>query len=208
MTGKSPAKLRFDFAAAMIFLLSGMCLAEFPKPSIYPISWELKFTHAKPQRIVVNIPGQSTPQAFWYMTYTVQNDGKEERMFLPDFQMVLEDGRSIRSDNNISPLVFDAIKQQTGDSLLQSSLKIAGTIRVGEDEAKDGVAIWPEPMPRLEHFTIFVQGLSGEAVTLQGPHNKPIILRKTLQLNYIFRGDEFYPGLTQVDQDSEEWVMR
>ena len=196
------------FSAAVLTLLAVSTFAAFPKPSVYPISWELAFKHAMPQRIVVTIPGQSEPQAFWYMTYTVQNDGKEERMFLPDFQIALQDGRVIRSDNNISPVVFDAIKRQAGNSLLLPYLKIAGMLRVGEDEAKDGVAIWPEPMPRLEHFSIFVQGLSGEAVTIQGPKNKPVILRKTLQLNYIFRGDEFYPDQTTVDQSSEAWVMR
>jgi hypothetical protein len=208
MAEKSSAKLSLFLAAALTLFLASATSAAFPKPSIYPISWELKFTHATPKRIVVNVPGESVPQAFWYMTYTVENDGKEERMFLPDFQIALQDGRTIRSDNNISPVVFEAIKHQANDPLLQPYLKIAGLLRVGEDEAKDGVAIWREPMPRLEHFSIFVQGLSGEAVTVQGPKDKPVILRKTLQLNYIYRGDEFYPGLTQVDQDSQDWVMR
>ncbi len=201
-------KFRFCLATIFLSLLAISTFAAFPKPSIYPIAWELTFKHAIPHRIVVSVPGQSEPQAFWYMTYTVQNDGKEEQMFLPDIELALQDGRVIRSDNNISPAVFDAIKRQTDDSLLQPYLKIAGILRVGEDEAKDGVAIWPEPMPRLEHFSIFVQGLSGEAVTIPGPKNKPIILRKTLELKYIFRGDEFYPDQTKVDQNAENWIMR
>src|ERR1041384_1948066 len=41
-------------------------VAQYPKPSIYPVSWELKFTHGLPKRIVVEVPGSSTPQAFWY----------------------------------------------------------------------------------------------------------------------------------------------
>jgi hypothetical protein len=201
-------KINPFISATALMLLVASAWAAFPKPSVYPISWELTFKHATPHRIVVNVPGKSEPQAFWYMTYTVQNDGKQEQMFLPDIELALQDGRVIRSDNNISPAVFTAIKHQTDIALLQPYLKIAGMLRVGEDEAKDGVAIWPEPTARLEHFSIFVQGLSGEAVTTQGPKNKPIILRKTLELNYIFRGDEFYPDQTKVDQNAEEWVMR
>jgi hypothetical protein len=208
MAGKSSLKICSFVSAALLALLAVSAFAAFPKPSVYPISWELTFKHALPRRIVVSIPGKSEPQAFWYMTYSVQNDGKEEQMFLPDFELALQDGRVIRSDDNISPAVFDAIKHQTDNSLLLPYLKIAGILRVGEDEAKDGVAIWPEPMPRLEHFSIFAQGLSGEAVTIQGPKNKPIILRKTLELNYIFRGDEFYPDQTKVDQNAEDWIMR
>jgi len=48
--------------------------ADYPKPSPYPISWELNFEHSKPKRIVVDVPGQSAPKAYWYMTYTVTNN--------------------------------------------------------------------------------------------------------------------------------------
>ena len=87
---------------------------------------------------------------------------------------------------------------------------------IGEDQTKDGVAIWKEPTPRMGRFSIYIQGLSGEAVTLkddQGnevktPDGKPVILRKTLQLNYFIRGDEVYPGEDDVNDLPEQWVMR
>jgi hypothetical protein len=37
---------------------------------------------------------------------------------------------------------------------------------------------------------------------------KPVILRKTLQINYIIRGDELYPGRDRVEELGQEWVMR
>ena len=73
---------------------------------------------------------------------------------------------------------------------------------------KDSVAIWEEPLARMGNFSIFVQGLSGEAVTIKGPDNKDVILRKTLQLNYLIRGDEAFPGQNEVNVQSEDWVMR
>ena len=93
---------------------------------------------------------------------------------------------------------------------------IGGELRLGEDQSKDGVAIWEEPTPRLGKFSIFVGGLSGEAVNLKNDKgeqvetadDKPVILRKTLQLNYHVAGDEFYPGEDQVNENAEEWVMR
>src|SRR5690242_18395860 len=48
--------------------------SNFPKPSLYPIAWELKFEHKIPKRIVVDIPGAAAPQAYWYMTYAVTNN--------------------------------------------------------------------------------------------------------------------------------------
>jgi hypothetical protein len=185
-----------------------LVMADYPKPSLYPITWELKFSHQAPKRIVVNVPGQIEPQAYWYMPYTIQNDSKQELTFLPNFQMLLPNGQTIRSDKSIPPAVFDAIKQREGNSLLQNALQIAGVIRVGPDEAKDGVAIWPEPQGRLGNFAIFVQGLSGENVKIDGPDKKPVILRKTLQLNYVIRGDEIYPGEDKVNENPQEWIMR
>ena len=59
----------------------------YPKPSPYPKSWELDFEHGTPTRVVVQVPGQNVPQAYWYMTYTVTNNTDTEQLFLPSFDM-------------------------------------------------------------------------------------------------------------------------
>lgn len=190
--------------------------AEFPKPSIYPKFWELKFSHGIPKRIVVELPGSSVPAAYWYMTYSVINNSDKEQIWLPSFEMLLKDGRVARSDIGISAKVFDAIKAREKKPLMEPYPKIQGELRIGEDQAKDGVAIWPEPNSELGQFSIFVGGLSGEATMVKdaagqptkGPDGKPVILRKTLQLNFLIRGDEVYPGQDEVNQQSKEWIMR
>ena len=208
--------------------LPSLCPAgDFPEPSPYPVSWELKFEHGNPKRIVVTVPNQG-PRAFWYMTYGVINDGTEDQTFLPEFVMVTKDGRTLRSDQNVPFKVFEAIKKQERKQFLLPATKIGGTLRVGEDQARDGVAIWPEPMTEMGSFSIFVSGLSGETVTLKMVDGKPvkvkpesislelkgvnekdvIILRKTLQLNYVVYGDDVYPGLDEVNVRPEQWVMR
>ena len=93
---------------------------------------------------------------------------------------------------------------------------IGGSLRIGPDQARDGVAIWAEPAAELGSFSIFVGGLSGEFAFLKDASGaevktadgKPIILRKTLQLNYLIRGDEVYPGEDAVNENAETWVMR
>lgn len=190
--------------------------ADFPKPSVYPKSWELKFQHGVPKRIVVEIPGTSLPVAYWYMTYTVTNNSDKEQMWLPSFDMLLKDGRVIRSDIGIPAKVFTAIKAREKKPLLEPYPQVQGELRIGEDQARDGVAIWPEPTTELGQFSIFVGGLSGEAVMpkdangqpLKGADGKPIILRKTLQLNFLIRGDDVFPGQDEVNQQPEDWVMR
>jgi hypothetical protein len=215
----------------LLALLSGLVhrarASEYPKPSVYPIAWELKFEHSMPKRIVVSAPGKS-PVAYWYTTYTVTNDSGQEQVFLPDFQMVTDDGKIIRSDRGIPQQAFDAIKAQEKNKFLEPSTKITGEIRLGEAEAREGVAIWAEPKARMGAFKIFVGGLSGEFVQMKdkagkqimltddkGKETEPLILRKTLELNYHINGDEVFPGEDVVSEgenkvgvNAEVWVMR
>jgi hypothetical protein len=195
----------------------------YPTPSPYPISWELKFTHGIPKRIAVSVPNSPSPVAYWYMTFTVTNTGDKEQTFLPQFEMLTDNGHAVRSDVNIPQRVFEAIKNAEHDKYLEPISAVTGQIRLGESEARDSVAIWPETLPRMGHFPIFVTGLSGEAVILKlvnGQYQKVnqaqdmkdlknlVILRKTLQLNFFIRGDEVYPGEDEVNQKDEEWIMR
>jgi hypothetical protein len=182
--------------------------AEFPKPSPYPKTWELDFEHGKPQRVVVQDAATNAPRAYWYMTYQVTNNTSNEQPFLPAFELVTTDGRIVRNDIRIPRVVFDEIKKREGNKYLEPAALIAGKLRIGADEARDGVAIWPEPSPEMGRFSIYVSGLSGEIAQVKGPTTKPVILHKTLQLNYHIRGDEVYPGEDEVNENPSQWVMR
>src|SRR4051794_3567973 len=159
-------------AAVVVFLVAcsllggigivGVSRAEYPTPSVYPISWQLDFDHDLPKRVVVDVPGEGPPRAYWYMTYTVTNNTDQERTFLPIFELLTNDGKVIRSDNKIALKVFNTIKAREGKKLLEEGTQIGGAIRLGETQAKDGVAIWREPDPEMGQFSIFVGGLSGE----------------------------------------------
>lgn len=190
-----------------VFASASMLLADYPKPSPYPKTWELKFDHGTPKRVVV--PGKDgVARAYWYLTYTVTNDTDREQLFLPAFELLSKDGQVVRNDINIPQSVFNAIKQREGMRFLQTAAQIGGELRLGPDQAKDGVAIWPEPSPEMGSFSIFASGLSGETATVKGPEGKDVILRKTLQLNYLIRGDEVFPGEDDINENPREWVMR
>ena len=182
--------------------------AEYPKPSPFPKSWELTFDHGKPQRVVVKDAGSNAPRAYWYMTYNVVNNTDNEQPFLPAFELVTEDGRVVRNDFKIPRVVFDEIKKREGNKYLEPAALIAGKLRIGPDEARDGVAIWPEPSAEMGQFSVYVSGLSGEIAEVKSPTTKPVMLHKTLQLNYLIRGDEVYPGEDEVNENPSQWVMR
>jgi hypothetical protein len=197
----------------------------YPKPSLYPISWELKFTHAAPRRIVVTTPGTNVPVAYWYMTYTVTNLTDREQQFLPVFEMVTDSGKTIRSDDQkeIPSAAFDAIKKREKNRMLEPVEKISGRVLIGEDQARDGVAIWVEPTRRMGTFHIFAAGLNGETTFLKDgeevapkdvdalsiPDRKKLLtLRKTLEMTYQIAGDEIKPDAAAVLPKGEEWLMR
>jgi hypothetical protein len=98
--------------------------------------------------------------------------------------------------------------------------QIPGVLRVGEDQAKDGVAIWKEPTPEMGRFKIFVGGLSGESTqltddkgqvvqqTTKDGKKETIVLWKTLQIEYHMIGDDRFPGNDPVELVEKQWVMR
>ncbi|MEO6435110.1 MAG: hypothetical protein ABIP55_05040, partial [Tepidisphaeraceae bacterium] len=133
---------------------------EYPKPSPYPKTWELEFAHGKPTRIVVQPENSPVPRAYWYITYSVTNNSNQEQLFLPAFELLTHDGRVIRNDKNIPNVVFEAIKKREGARFLQPAALVGGELRIGPDQGKDGVAIWPEPTPEMGQFSIFASGLS------------------------------------------------
>ena len=136
---------------------------DFPTPSPYPISWELKFVHGTPHRISVDVADSNIPRAYWYMTYTVTNEGDKEQRFYPQIDLLTADGQVHHSDEKTPKKVFEEIRAAVHNKFLEPYTSISGPIRLGPAEARDGVAIWPETQPRMEHFSIFVTGLSGEA---------------------------------------------
>jgi hypothetical protein len=213
-------------AVALFTLFHAQGARAYPKPSINRIAWELDFTHGAPTRIVVNVPGEAAPKAFWYMTFTVTNNTKDEQPFLPVFELLDERGNVTRSDRNVPKAVFDEVKKRENKRLMEPLAKVSGRLLVGADQAKDSVAIWAEPAERMGSFTIFVSGLSGEAVWYKDGKETPakdlkwygqdapksdaagMILRKTLQIDFQVPGDEFYQGRDRVVQKDERWVMR
>lgn len=193
-----------------------------PEPSPYPIAWEIDFEHKTPRRIVVNIPGRGA-KAYWYLPYTITNEGEETQTFIPQFDLLTEDGKAHRARKSVPQQVFTAIRGRERNNLMVPPTQAGGELRVGVDQARDSVAVWEEPLRDMGTFRIYVGGLSGEFVELKDDEGKPlvdakgepIILRKTLQLTYHTNGDEVYPGEDTVNEgegrigrDPRVWVMR
>jgi hypothetical protein len=182
----------------------------YPKPSPYPVSWEMKCEYAQPKRILANTP--QGEQAYWYMTFELTNNSDKEQLFLPVFQLLRQDGTTTRSERVFPPGLIDAIRGRERKRDLETLTELTGQIKVGDDAARRGVAVWKEtPGERLGRFSVLITGLSGESVILtdkdnkpiKGEGGKPIVLWKTLKLDYHLPGTN-PDAMTQTGQ---EWVM-
>jgi len=205
---KAP-KLLMPVVVAAVALASAPTSGHgYPRPSPYPITWELDFISEAPKRVEFK-QADGSIKAYWYVVYSVMNRTGQEQQFFPLFEILDSRGNVSRTDRLIPREVFDAVKGRSGRQFLKSALQIAGQLRVGEEQAEDGVAIWPEGDRDVRNFTVFIQGLSGETATVSGLEAaKGIILRKTLQLDYRVRGDGAVAGDDLVEEVGRRFIMR
>ncbi len=195
------------------------------KPGIVPTSWELEFEYRTPQPITILLPGWKEERTFWYMLYTVTNRSGDDHIFVPGFCLYTDSGQVSRADERIPAAVFLAIKKRHNNPLLLDMASVTGKLLQGEDNAKDGVAIWSDFDHKARGFDVFVAGLSGERMKIKLP--KPItvavtdkdgkekkeiktevILSKTLYLRYFMPGEAAARSAATPKLRKKQWVMR
>jgi RNA polymerase sigma factor (sigma-70 family) len=169
---------------------------------------DLRFKALRP--ITVDVPKEGK-KTFLYLRYDIINTTGEERTFIPAFELVQQEKAAARADV-VQPEVFKAVVQQedpTGLLNLKDSVTIAKkAIPVSKPNAApktvSGIALWEEVDPEATRLSVFVAGLSNAWTTTEPkpPATEPVLRRKTLQLNFKKKGDEF------VFVPPAQWVYR
>lgn len=191
------------------------------KPRLVPVSWELEFEYKDPQSITIRLPGDKRAQTYWYVLYTVTNRTGADRNFVPNFIMYTDTGEILRAGRNVPALLFEEIQKRHNNPLLLDMAAIAARLLQGEDNAKDGVAIWPDFDSKARGFDIFVGGISGEKVTIKLPApikevdnngkevtRTEVTLFKTLHLTYLLPGEAAARPRTKPELLAKQWIMR
>ncbi|HVP11819.1 MAG TPA: hypothetical protein VMV94_11600 [Phycisphaerae bacterium] len=174
-----------------ILVAAARAVADEPKPSPTPISWELTFKPAPLERIQVDT-GKG-PETYWYMIYTVINDTGQDVDFFPEVVRVSEIDSPMPATSAPAnpgeglgmivepaligghPKIYEAIKQLYGKTrpFLVSPVDAIGRLLQGKDNARTSVFIFPDLDPRVTRFTIYFGGLSGEKVSISNPKYDP-----------------------------------
>jgi hypothetical protein len=202
MSRRSSISRRLPVVAFLAAAAGAGIAFAFPEPSPYPITWEIKLEVATPKRVVID------GKAYWYLTYNVTNNTKQERVYLPIYEVLTPNGKVTRADRLIPLNVVKAIKNREGIKFLEQANEIAGEIRLGEDQTRDGVTIWPEASPDDRSFTVFATGFSGETAKVPGPDGKDLTLYKALKLDYLVPGDPKFRDINPIQEVGRSYVMR
>lgn len=177
--------------------------------------WVLDFKFKDPRLIKVDVPGRGQ-KVCWYLWYQVVNYTKEPRTFIPDFELVTQDKKTVHHDQ-ILPKVQEAIQKLEDPT---NYLKIKNSVTIAAEPIPPskpnaprpvtGVAIWDDVDPDANIYSIFIAGLSnGWAITDPiPPSTKPVIRRKTLELDFKRLGDRYFQKSEEIRFVRSEWIYR
>lgn len=243
----SGVRLRILTIVAMLMGMGAAIALATPEPSAIPVAWELKLDPTQPMRIQVDTG--SGKKTYWYLLYTVKNETGEDIDFHPEIVRVNEMDSEVPADKvsenpaaapkvtvdpsivGLDARIFKAIAQRHAKThpFLVTPVEAIGRLLQGSDNARTSVAVFPELDPRVNKFTIFFGGLSGERITRPNPayeartgaadqsnghgadddvNPKLFVLRKTLAMPYTLPGDPRTRVNATPVLGRMTWVMR
>jgi len=189
---------------ASAVILGGMA----PEPDPVPRRWQLDVTLGPVRQASFEIEGQG-PRVFVYMTYKVSNNSGQDLLFAPSFELVMGNGQAVRSGRGVPADITKKLIEKCQNNFLQDQIAVIGNLMQGPENAKEGLVAWP-----LEDFSptkiaIYAAGFSGETTTITPPGStEKTLLRKTLSVNYVVKGELSKRGDQPLEVEEQRWVMR
>lgn len=199
------AQTRF-LGGLTVVLLSALAVFTVPVPTpavampvaapVEPlVDWEIDFAPGDLRLFVDPADGRY----YWYFTYTVTNLTERDVVFAPRIELFLDSGEILRSGRGVPSRAVDQIKRLLGNPLLEDQNRIIGDLRVGRENARTGIAIWPAEDLDVTELTLFFQGLSSQRKDVIHPETGELVpLYRTLRREYVVPGDPAERGSTPL----------
>ena len=194
------------FSCAMLAVLAlAVGVQGYPVPSSTPFRWEFQFESGD-FRLYVD---QETGDAYWWMHYTVTNRTKRDRIWAPKFTLYTDGGEILESGKGVPSSITAQIKELLGNDLIETQNEIIGDLLQGEENARDGLVIWPARLLQINEITMFISGMSGETTRVRNPiTGELVILYKTMQRNYLIPGEALARGSKPIGLVEATWILR
>ncbi len=205
----SPLRLlSIVLAAAMALVLPGMA----PEPDPAPRRWQLAIEPGLLRVASVDVAGEGR-KSYFYFTYKVTNGSGNDLLFAPSFDLGVDAGAVRRSGRDVPADVTKKILADLEDKELQDQIGIVGMLPQGEENAKEGVVIWPVNETHLAEVSVYAAGFSGEMRTVTSKDPKTgktasTTVRKTLMLRFQAPGDLHNVGSNPLPLVEQRWIMR
>ena len=177
-----------------------------PAPASAPVSassldWQLDLAPGDLRLYVDPVDGRR----YWYFTYTVTNQTERDLVFAPRIELFMDSGEVLRSGRGVPSRVIGQLKKLLGNPLLEDQNRIIGDLRVGKENARTGIAVWPAEDQDITEVTLFFQGLSSDRKVVKHPKtDQPVSLYRTLRREYVVAGDPEQRGSTPLVLDTRK----
>lgn len=200
-----PHSIAIRLAALVLALAVAPSVWAPPKPSAVPLRWELRFEPGDLRLYVDPV----TERAYWYFTYVITNMTGRDQVWAPTFVLFTDGGEILYSGKSVPGRIQERLREMLRNPLLETQNESIGDLLQGVENARDGLVIWPADRLDVNELSLFVSGISGETVRVEDPiTGDPVLLRKTLQRDYLIRGSALARGSLPVEYERQEWVMR
>ncbi len=210
----SPLRAHALFAAVVAGLVGVLvaCAAWAPEPDPVPRRWQLDL-RLGPLRMVTLDSPEGSRESFYVLTYRVTNTSGEDLLLAPSFEMSTASGELLRSGRNVPARVTATILELLNNPFIEDQISILGVIMQGEENAKDGVVIWPVTDYHPVELAIYASGFSGETkhvMTKDPGTGEPVrsVVRKTYMSRYLMPGELVGRGTDPFDPYEQKWIMR
>lgn len=183
-----------------------------PEPSPVPRRWELDVDLGPLRLTTITTEGRG-PESYFFMTYKVTNTTGTDVLFAPSFDLATSDGNVARSGRGVPFDVIRQIMERLENPFLQEQVSMLGLLLQGEENAKEGLVVWPASTLDVDRLTVYMSGFSGETATIEVPDPRTrepmrVVLRKSLAVNFGVAGILNPNDSTPFPIVDQRWIMR
>jgi hypothetical protein len=195
-------------AIAASLIMPGMA----PEPDPVPRRWQLAIEPGPLRIVSIDLPATG-PRSYYFFTYKVTNSSAGDLLFAPSFDLATDNGEVRRSGRDVPAEVTKQIVADLENKDLQDQISIVGMLLQGEENAKEGVVIWPANATQVSEVTVYAAGFSGEMRSVPVKDAKTgkvtnATVRKTLMLRYQPPGELRGMHGKPITLAEQRWIMR
>lgn len=183
-----------------------------PEPDPIPRRWQLDLKPG-PLRLANVTLRDGTTRAYLYMTYRATNRTGEDVLFAPSFELADGEGNVLRSGRAVPLDVASKIQGDLNNPFLEDQISVLGMMLQGDENAKDGIVVWPMGNLTASEITVYAAGFSGEVAQVEIKDSKTGALvkepmYKTFMARYKTGGDMSGRGSEPLEPYETTWIMR